>query len=143
MEVLDQCELSVRQCYQVLQLIDRTDVALQSDTIHLPSNLPELQQELGEELKNILKEMHHISDHDDAQPVQHITNALHQLKYIRLQVLKGLLKHLAEHQTNDEMLSELIIFTQRLYQIIKKLLTALRYSFLLKSEQELLDHEIE
>lgn len=141
--MLDLCKLSVRQCYQVLQLIKRTDVALQRDIIHLPDSLPEIQDQIINESKTIMKEIHSISDHQDSQPVIHITNALTQLKSLRLNVLKLLIKNVSENQKSDETLSEMIIFTQRLYQIIKKILTALRYAFLLKSEQDSIDYEIE
>lgn len=143
MALLDQCKRAVRQCYHTLELILRTDVALQSETVSIPKNASWLHEDLATGLSTILNDIKRISNHEDAEPTKHLLHALHELKALRLRVLKALISNVSNDEKNDETLSELIIFTQRLYQIIKKLIAALDYSFLLKSEQEIIEHEIE
>ena len=141
--VIDQCKLSIRQCYHVLELIQRTDTALKSDVVYIPDTGQESQQTLADQLSFILEEIQTISNHEDGKPIEHIRASLHILKEMRLGVLKRLTTNVKNDEKHDETLSEMIIFTQRLYQIIKKLLTSLDYAFLSPSEQEIIEHEIE
>ncbi len=45
-DLLEQCKLSVRQCYHALELIIRTDKALESEDVHLPQGLGYLRNDL-------------------------------------------------------------------------------------------------
>ncbi len=141
-DLLDQCKLSVRQCYHVLELIKHTDDALQSEDVHLPKGLEYLKTTLWTQLDTILQEIRQISEHEDAEPMHHITTCMETIKKLRVEILTALVKNTASGELQDEATTEIILFTQRLYQIIKKLLAALDYAFLLKSEQSIAEHEI-
>ncbi len=67
------------------------------------------------------------------------------IKNLRMEILTALVKHpgSGREEQQDEATTEIILFSQRLYQIVKKLLAALDYAFLLKSEQAIAEHEIE
>ncbi len=45
-DLIEQCKLSVRQCYHALELIIRTDKALESQDVHLPEGLEYLKNDL-------------------------------------------------------------------------------------------------
>lgn len=141
-DLIDQCKLSVRQCFHALELISRTDTWLQNENVHLPKNLAFLKLNISTKLDTILQEIYHISNHEDAQPVQHITVCMENIKSLRLEILTALVKNPSTGEWQDEASTQIILFTQRLYQIVKKLLAALDYAFLLKSEQAIAEHEI-
>jgi len=142
-DLIEQCKLSLRQCYHALELIVRTDKALESQDVHLPQDLQFLKDSLSTQLHNVIEEIHHISNHEDAQPIRHIALCMQNIKNLRMEILTALVKHPSQGELQDEATAEIILFSQRLFQIIKKLLSALDYAFLLKSEQAIAEHEIE
>lgn len=102
--------------------MQRTDTALASQDVHLPEGLLYLKDSLSSKLSIIIEEIQHISNHEDALPIQHIKTCMENIKQLRLEILTSLIKHPAHEELQDEATTEIILFSQRLYQIVKKLL---------------------